>query len=362
MKNLQRSSISFWEILTMGERLNFFWGFAPRRNQDQRATTREAVTSGAALSGPYLAMNAAASLIASFGLLQNSPAVIIGAMLVAMLYGPLVGIALGLAEARMSLLGRSLVSEITGAAWVWAIGYGVGAASPEIPISGEILSRTSPNILDLLIALTGGVAVGFTYLSPGLTGVIVGVAIATALVPPLASCGILLAHHLPGLASGAFLLFLANFTAIAVGAMIVFWLAGYRQPVGSLTAKILVPRMISLVLLIVLGIHLTVAFKRTITQSALQSAIRRTLSSEVAQIPGARFVSVTLAQEEGATTGWVVVRTPQPISPTQVGHLNDVVNRETRSHVVLYVRSVITAETSSNGYIYEPKFSPVNDP
>ena len=176
----------------MGKRSSFIWGFDLRRNEVQRAATREAVASGAALTFAFLAMNAAAALIASFGLLENSPAVIIGAMLIAMLYGPIVGVALGLAEADLPLLGRSLVSEIAGAAWVWAIGYAVGAVSRPIPIGTEILSRTSPNILDLLIALTGGLAGGFTYLSTGLAGVIVGVAIATALVPPLASCGILL--------------------------------------------------------------------------------------------------------------------------------------------------------------------------
>jgi uncharacterized hydrophobic protein (TIGR00271 family) len=340
---------------------SFTWGFDFRRNEAQRAATREAVISGVALSGAYLAMNAAAALIASFGLLQNSPAVIIGAMLIAMLYGPIVGIALALAEASLSLLGRSLLSEIAGAAWVWVIGYAIGAASRDIPIGSEILSRTSPNILDLLIALVGGLAGGLTYLSTGLPGVIVGVAIATALVPPLASCGILLAHHLPGLAAGAFLLFLANFTAIAVGAMIIFWLAGYRQPAANLAHKVLVPRMISLVLLAVLGVHLTITLRRTITQSALASAIRRTLSYEVAKIPGARFVTVALDQRKGETIGWVVVRTPKPLSPEQVASLNDIINRTTGSSVILYVRSVITAETSREGYIFEPNLLPPDE-
>ena len=72
------------------------------------------VASGSALTGAYLAMNAAATMLAGFGLLQNSPAVIIGAMLIAMLFGPLVGIALGLAEANLSLLGRSLLGENRG--------------------------------------------------------------------------------------------------------------------------------------------------------------------------------------------------------------------------------------------------------
>jgi uncharacterized membrane protein len=81
----------------------------------KREAVRESVASGAALNGPYLAMNLAAALIAGFGLMENSPAVIIGAMLIAMLYGPIVGIALGLAEANLNLLRRALLAEVVGA-------------------------------------------------------------------------------------------------------------------------------------------------------------------------------------------------------------------------------------------------------
>jgi len=64
-------------------------GLNPRRNEAQRLATRQSVASGSALTGSYLAMNAAATLMAGFGLLQNSPAVIIGAMLITMLFGPM---------------------------------------------------------------------------------------------------------------------------------------------------------------------------------------------------------------------------------------------------------------------------------
>jgi uncharacterized hydrophobic protein (TIGR00271 family) len=334
------------------------WAFELRRNEAQRAATREAVSFGAALTGRYLAMNSAAVLIASFGLLQNSPAVIIGAMLIAMLYGPIIGIALGLAESSLALLNSALVSEMVGAAVVWIISYAIGWASRGIPISSEILSRTSPNLLDLLIALVGGFAGGFTYLSPGLTGVIAGVAIATALVPPLASCGILLAHRLPELAVGALLLFLANLTAIALGAMSVFWLSGHRQPTRNETHSVFIARLVSFLLFATLCVHLSFVLNRMIAQSAQENAIRKTLSDEVTRVRGARFVTVTLVQRSGATEAWAVVRTPQPFSPEQVGELNDRINRITGTAVVLYIRSVITAETSRTGYDYEPKMLP----
>jgi len=78
-------------------------------------------------------------------------------------------------------------------------------------------------------------------------------------------------------------------------------------------------------------------------------------------IPGARFATVALDQRKGETIGWVVVRTPKPLSPEQVASLNDIINRTTGSSVILYVGSVITAETSREGYIYEPKLLPPDE-
>jgi uncharacterized hydrophobic protein (TIGR00271 family) len=276
-------------------------------------------------------------------------------MLVAMLFGPLIGIALALAEADIRLLGRSLVSEIVGVMLVLTIGYALGMASRSLSIGSEILSRTSPTVIDLLIGLVGGFAGGFTYLSTGFTGVVVGVAISTALVPPLTSCGILLARHLPGLAAGAFLLFLANFTAIVSGAMMIFWLIGHRSTAADRSSRVLVPRLISVVLLVVLGFHLTTTLRRTITQTTREAEIRKTLLAEIGQIPGARLATVTLGPPlRGTPVAWVVVRTPTVILPEQVAHLNDVVNRVAGSTVTLHVRSVITAETTRDGYVYEP--------
>jgi len=88
----------------------------------RRAAIRESVTAGAALTRPYLAMNVAAAFIAGFGLMENSPAVIIGAMLIAMLFGPIVGIAMALAEADLRLLRQTLAAEVVGAACVVGVG------------------------------------------------------------------------------------------------------------------------------------------------------------------------------------------------------------------------------------------------
>jgi len=328
----------------------------------KRATIRESVASSAALNGSYLAMNLAAALIAGFGLMENSPAVIIGAMLIAMLYGPIVGIALGLAEANLHLLRRALLAEIGGAVLVLAAGLLIGGSTRDLTIGSEILSRTSPSLVDLLIALVGGMAGGFTFVSTGLSSVVVGVAIATALVPPLTTCGILLARHLPAPAAGAFLLFLANFTAIALGAMIVFLLAGHRPAAADKAKTVLAPRLVCLALVLLLAFHLNGTLRRTSAQSIMQSNIRKALVLELAKIPGARLVDVALVQRDGKTTAWAVARTPEPISPEQVARLNDLASSVAGRDISLIMRSVITAETTRYGNVYEIEVHPGEDP
>jgi len=326
--------------------------------ETQRATIRKSVTDGAALTGPYLATNVAAAFIAGFGLMENSPAVIIGAMLIAMLYGPILGIAMALAEADLRLLGRALVAEVVGAICVLAIGCVIGVSTRQLVVGSEILDRTAPNLLDLLIALVGGLAGGFAFLSLSLSSVIVGVAIATALVPPLTACGILLARGLTVAAMGAFLLFLANFSAIAFGAMIVFLVAGYRPAAAEKIQKVIVPRLLSVALLLALAIHLFGTLLRTSAQEALRSNVQKVLAEEIAKVPGARLLEVKLVPKQGQTTAWVVIRAPQPFTPEQVSHLNDLVNAGAGRDIGLTVRSVITAETTRYGNIYEPKVSP----
>ena len=324
----------------------------------QRTAIRKSVTDGAALTLPYLAMNVAAAFIAGFGLMENSPAVIIGAMLIAMLFGPILGIAMALAEADMRLLGRALVAEVVGAVCVLAVGCAVGLSTRHLVIGSEILNRTAPILLDLLIALVGGIAGAFALLSPSLSSVIVGVAIATALVPPLTTCGILLARGLPELAMGAFLLFLANFSAIAFGGMVVFLFAGYRPAATEKLQKVMVPRVVSVVLLLALAIHLAVTLLRTSAQEMLQSNIQRVLAQEIATVPGARLAELKLVPKQGQTTAWAVIRTPQPFTPQQVGHLNDLVNNAAGRNISLTVRSVITAETTRYKDVYEPEVLP----
>jgi hypothetical protein len=85
--------------------------------------------------------------------------------------------------------------------------------------------------------------------------------------------------------------------------------------------------LVFLALLLVLAFHLNGTLQRASARAILQSNLQKSLATGVARIPGARLAQVTLAPQQGKTDVWAVVRTPQPLSPEEVGRLNDLVNR-----------------------------------
>src|SRR5271156_5148637 len=292
----------------------------------RRAHTFRAVEEAASGGRAFFLMNAAATLIAGFGLFEDSPAVIIGAMLIAALLGPIQGMAMALAESNLKLLRTSLTAEILGAALVLALGIALGTIDRVSPLGHEILARTAPNILDLLIGLVGGAAASFATATPSLGSMAVGVAIATALVPPLTTCGILIARGLPALAAGAFLLFLANFVAITFSAMIVFMILGHRATIVGTTvpgrAGGVIPRLICVSVLVLLGFHLFNVFQRTFGEATLRSKTRRLVEQQLQRFPGSNLVDVTIQDRFGLTAAFVVVKGPKPITSEEVGHMN----------------------------------------
>ena len=111
-------------------------------------------------------MNALAAIVACYGLLENSVAVIIGAMIIALLMGPITGMALALVDGDQLLLRQALLAEAAGAALVLLLSFTIGKIHAEMTLGSEILGRTSPNVLDLIIALAGGAAGAYATISP----------------------------------------------------------------------------------------------------------------------------------------------------------------------------------------------------
>lgn len=252
--------------------------------REHKIAVRDSVRSGADLSLPYMSMNVLAAVIASYGLLVNSPAVIIGAMLIAMLLGPITGVSLALVESDMQLLFRGLVTLFVGAAAVCATSYIIGLIHLDVPISREITARTSPNLADLVIALAGGAAGAYATVSPRLSVAVVGVAIATALVPPLCAANILFARGEFTLGSGALLLTFTNIVAIQVSSSIVFLLTGYRSVSTAKersSAKFIVSNLVSIAILCVLAVVLTQKVHEILTRKIFENTVRSVLHAKI---------------------------------------------------------------------------------
>jgi uncharacterized hydrophobic protein (TIGR00271 family) len=200
----------------------------PKLSRDQRRELTGRVREGAACDWDYLVMMSLASALAALGLLQDSTAVVIGAMLVAPLMGPLIGAALALTQGNLNMFKDAMRSVLIGIALGFFVACVVGLANPGFEPALEIESRGNPDVLDLGIAFASGMVGAYAIGRPKVAVTIAGVAIAAALVPPLVVVGIALTNERLYISAAASILLLTNIVAIILGAALVFRMLGVR--------------------------------------------------------------------------------------------------------------------------------------
>ena len=199
----------------------------PRINPADHADLRTELRLGSSWGPDFVGMLGLASAIASLGLLQNSPAVVIGSMLLAPLMTPMIGLGLALGQADGHLARICGKSIGLGFLLTLAVSFLIGIITPSgVTLPDEVIARGGPNVLDLLIAVFAAAAATFAMARPNITGAIAGVAIATALVPPVCAVGISLANGSWLNAFGAFTLFFTNLIAIIVMSSFTFSFLG----------------------------------------------------------------------------------------------------------------------------------------
>lgn len=195
--------------------------FNLHEGEDDRAKTLEIIKQNISFAGANMWILACAIIVASVGLNVNSTAVIIGAMLISPLMGPIVGAGFALGIYDFGLLKKSLrnlaVSTIIGLVFSTLYFY----VSPFKDVQSEILARTSPNIYDILIAFFGGIVgvIAVTRVEKG--NPIPGVAIATALMPPLCTAGFGIATGNWSFFLGAIYLYCINCVFIGIATFLI---------------------------------------------------------------------------------------------------------------------------------------------
>ncbi len=199
----------------------FFDKFKLNAEKEELQTVIENIENGVVFRGTNLWVLIFAIFVASLGLNLNSPAVIIGAMLISPLMGPIMGMGLGIGINDVPLIRKAIYNFLIAAGVALTTSTIFFLISPLNEAHSEILARTSPTIYDVLIALFGGFAGTLATSSKHKGNVIPGVAIATALMPPLCTAGYGLATFQFGFFIGAFYLFIINTVFIALAAFII---------------------------------------------------------------------------------------------------------------------------------------------
>lgn len=179
------------------------------------------------LNAVYLTMAALSTLVVIVGLLKNNPAVIIGAMVIAPFLGPNVALALSnvLADKKLGL--DAFKTLIAGIVVVLILSVIFGFVVDVDPLIPEIVSRTQPDMWDVLLALASGAA-GVLAFTTGASTAVIGVMVAVALLPPLAVFGLLLGSGDMTIAGGALLVFLTNIICINLAGVATFLIQGVK--------------------------------------------------------------------------------------------------------------------------------------
>ncbi len=254
-------------------------GLFPDLKGEAGKALRQSVRDEGQITKAYMLMCGLSAGIAALGLLQSSTAVVIGAMLISPLMGPIAAMGFGFA----SLDGHQIRDSVKVIAIGAAIGILTGVLltwlSPIRNATPEIIARTEPTLLDLAVAVFSGIAGAYaTVQQKGATAI--GVAIATALMPPLATVGYGLGVANMSFAFGAFLLFLTNLAAIAFSFALIARLSGAARPLAHVE---ITPRYViaGLAAFAALATPLGVTLYRVTAEARAQATVRRLLAEEL---------------------------------------------------------------------------------
>ncbi len=200
---------------------------------EERIGAYRMVRRGARPDRDYLVMMTLSAGIAALGLLLNNAAIIIGAMLVAPMMDSLVGVGMGIVQGDSALLRLSLRTMLTGTAVVILVSVLIGLLARGGAMTAQMIARITPNLLDLAVALISGAVGGYATAREDVSNALPGVAVAVALVPPLATFGLTAAAAIPEAALGSMLLYLTNLVGVVAAAAIMFLWMGFRPNISE---------------------------------------------------------------------------------------------------------------------------------
>ncbi|MCT7962091.1 TIGR00341 family protein [Laspinema sp. D1] len=293
-------------------------------------------------------------IIATLGLLANSAATIIGAMIIAPLMGPILGIAYGMVMGNRRLLKRSNLTLWTGVGLTIFISFLISHLVGLRTVQGEILARSQPTLLDLGVALAAGTAGAFAKSRRHVADALPGVAIAVALAPPLSVIGIGISLRSSEIFTGSFLLFLTNLIGIIFSGGIVF----VSQEYGSLK-RAKEGFLISLFTLTILGVPLGFSLNNLVLRDNVRRSIIVLISQETLTFSKTDVRRVQVEpQGESLIVNLEVAAAENSISENQVRLVRDFLEERLQKPISLNVQIIPLTQFTAPSDAIDPNLEP----
>jgi uncharacterized hydrophobic protein (TIGR00271 family) len=331
---------------------------SPERRAEVRILLRNASLPGF----DFFLLVVLSCVIATSGLLMNSPATIIGAMLVAPLMSPIIGLGLGsitgdsfLMKNATSALGKgAFLAILISFLLTWGNRF-MPFIVLQVDLPAEVIARTHPSPIDLTVALAGGLAAAYALAQPHLSAALPGVAIATALMPPLCTVGIGLALGRWDVAGGALLLFVTNAVTITFSAMLVFFALGFNpKPVNGanrVPGSLLASALFTSVLFIPLT-YFSVQFFQSATENR---QIEEALRQEVNKIYRAELIEWDATRMADGLHLSIVIRTITPLNYQDSVDLQKAIADRLQRPVAVAINQIFAAHLDP---LVPPTFTP----
>ncbi|MHC5023342.1 MAG: DUF389 domain-containing protein [Planctomycetota bacterium] len=300
------------------------FGWLPRLEREDRLDLLERLELGSTWNADFTVMMGLSTALASLGLLQDSVAVVIGAMLVAPLMTPLIAAGFALIQGNARLFGRAFRTMLISIGVGLFISLLAGLFAPGYDLTVEIEARGEVNAIDIGVALVSGMAAAYAMARLNVASTLAGVAIAAALVPPLSVIGIALSHGRPVLAGLAAVLLSVNLVCIAVGAAIVFRLMGVAGARGESLAPLWVRRT-QIALLLVIILLAAPLIQRMLMQARIgqkrpllypvSHELRSVVRERIEREPGVRLMLMARSSPEPEEGVGIMIVTRDPVRP-----------------------------------------------
>lgn len=281
-------------------------------------------------------------IIATFGLLANNVAILIGAMVVAPLMTPILSASLAMLFGEIDFFYKSLFAELQGMGVALAIATLIALITPGAALTNEILMRMHPTIVDLILALASGAA-GAYAIARRKNAALPGIAIAVSVLPPLCVAGIGLAFRRFDIFGGGLLLFFTNVIAILIASFGVFWF--FKIVPSSIyekeKAELIKSLRISIILFLLISIPLAFIMYTTVSQETLSRKIESVLEIQASAVKGGELVKFSYQERAGVLEISAVMRSPEKFDEKMAVQIKNILESTLKKPVDLNLEVIL---------------------